>query len=254
VTGVALGRTIIRANFERWSSQMTIVIQPDGTYILKGKVTETGNVVVGGATVEVTSGPSNKVTTDSIGQYELFGVSGTVIVRFRKDGYFDENRSVTISGDQSLNVEITPRTLPAIVAGTYRMAIQAPASCVMLSADLKTRTYTAKIDQDAARLSITLSDASFVAMKNTFSGKVYGNTVTFDMGSGGYYYYFYYGAPPLQELLATGQVLGIFGTMTATATATQSISGTLVGGFMLKSGNRWSTCGASGSQVLLTRQ
>src|SRR5207248_1514706 len=121
VTGVSLGRTVIRATFERWSSSDTIVIEPDGTFILKGKVTEPGGVPVPLATVEVISGPANQVTTDSAGGYEMFGVGGTVIVRVGKTGYFDERRTVTMSADQSLDVEITPRSAPASVAGSYRV-------------------------------------------------------------------------------------------------------------------------------------
>ena len=57
LTGGALGRTVIRVNFERWSTSVTMVIEPDGTFILKGKVTEPGGVFVSGAAVEVISGP-----------------------------------------------------------------------------------------------------------------------------------------------------------------------------------------------------
>jgi Carboxypeptidase regulatory-like domain/Bacterial Ig-like domain (group 2) len=251
VTGVALGSVVIRANFERWSTFMTIVIEPDGTFILSGKVTEAGGVVVGGATVEVISGTPNQTITNSGGSYRLFGIGGTSILRFGKTGYFDERRSVTMSADQSLDVEITPRSAPASVAGTYRVTFTASASCTILAAELKTRTYTARIDQDAARLLVTLSGASFVTMKNSFSGKVFGNTVTFDMGEGGYYYY-YYGAP-VQEVLPGGQILGIFGTMTASATP-QSISGTLAGGFGLQTGRARTSCAANDHQVVFTRQ
>src|SRR5436190_21827038 len=118
-----------------------------------------------------------------------------------------------MSTDQSLNVDITPRFAPANVAGTYQVTFTASASCTILSADQKTRTYTAKIDQDAAGLLITLSGAAFVSKKNTFPGKVSGDTVTFDVSGGGYYYY--YGGGVIEELLSNGQILGIFGTIVA---------------------------------------
>ena len=57
-----------------------------------------------------------------------------------------------MTADQSLDVEITPRSAPAGVAGIYRATFTASASCTSLPADLRTRTYTARIDQDAARL------------------------------------------------------------------------------------------------------
>jgi hypothetical protein len=253
VTGVALGVVTIRVNFERWTSSMNIVIEPDGTFILSGKVTEAGGLAVGGATVEVISGTPNQTITNSGGFYRLFGVGGTSILRFGKTGYFDERRSVTMSADQSLDVEITPRSAPAAVAGTYGLTVTASASCTILPAELKTRTYTARIDQDAARLMVTLSGASFVSMHNTFSGRVFGDAVTFDMGGSGIYYGFYYYGTLLQELLPSGQILGIFGTMTAPATP-QSLSGTFGGGFTLKTGSTRTSCAANDNRLVFTRQ
>ena len=151
-------------------------------------------------------------------------------------------------------MEITPRFAPANVAGTYRVTFTASPSCTSLPAELKTRTYTATIDQDAARLLVTLSGASFVSKQNTFSGKVFGDTVTFDMGGSGYDYGYYYDGTLLQEVLPSGQILGLFGTMTAPATP-QSISGPLVGGFTLNTGNsRHTSCAANDNQVVFTRQ
>src|SRR5262245_1987207 len=108
VRGIDLGRTTIRALFERFSSSQTIVVQPAGTFIVKGRVTEAG-VGVAGATIDAISGPPNQVNTNTGGSYEMFGVSVGSILRFGKAGYFDEKREVTTSGDQSLDVEITPR-------------------------------------------------------------------------------------------------------------------------------------------------
>lgn len=254
VTGVALGSVVIRVNFERWSASMTIVIEPNGTFSLTGKVTEPGGVAVNGAAVEVVSGPPNQVTTNNGGFYQLFGVGGTANVRVSKTDYFDELRTVTMSADRTLDVEITPRAVPTDVAGTYRATFTASASCASPPADLKTRTYTARIDQDGARLLITLSGASFVTMKNTFQGNVFGNTVTFNIGSDGFYDYAYYGAT-IRELLPSGQILGILGTMTATATP-QTISGPVSGRFTvtLKTDGFVTSCSQNDNRVVFTRQ
>ena len=156
-----------------------------------------------------------------------------------------------MSADQSLDVEITPRFAPAVVAGTYRVTFTMSASCKTLPAELRTRTYTARIDQDAASLHVALSDASFVTMRNTFVGKVSGDSVTFDLGLGDFYYIYYGGV--VQERLPSGQVLTIFGPLT-TSVAPQSISGTFAGGFALRTGNSTSSCSAADNQVVFTRQ
>ncbi len=254
VTGVALGRTLVRVNFERFSASMTIIIEPNGTFILTGKITAPVGVAVSGATVEVTGGAPNQATTNSNGFYELFGIVGTVILRVSKTDYFDEMRTVTMSADRSLDVEITPRAAPADVAGTYRATFTASASCASLPAELKTRTYTARLDQEGGRLLVTLNGASFVAMKNTFPGAAFGNVVTFNIGSDGFYDYAYYGAT-VPEVLPSGQILGISGTITATVTP-QSISGPVSGRFTmtLNTGGHVAYCSENDNRLVFTRQ
>ncbi len=267
VTGVALGRTLIRVEYsapsadglrvERRGASLLIVVKPDGTFILSGTVTEPVGVTVGNATVEVIDGPSNRVTTNSSGFYELFGVSGTFTLRASKQGYLDETRALTVSQDQRVDLQIKPLSPPATVTGRYAVTFTASSSCTSLPGDAKLRTYRAEIVQDVARLLVTLHDAEFIhdprqGWRNKFSGKVFGDTVTFDTGAEDYYYY-YYGAP-IQEVLASDQVLGIWGIMTAPATP-QTISGTLAGGFSIKQGGRsTSSCSAKDHQVVFTRK
>jgi Carboxypeptidase regulatory-like domain len=259
LTGLALGRTTIRATYMFRDASLTIIVEPDGTFILRGNVTEPGNVAVEDAAVEVLSGPSSQVTTNYVGFYELFGVSGTFNLRVSKQGYVDETRTLTVTQDQTQDVQIRPRSQPAAVAGIYSVTLTASPSCSKLPAEAQTRTYTADVAQDVARLLITLRDASFVTdqhgLRNTFTGKVFGNTVTFSIGGGGYYYYYSFGGPGrVQELLSGGQTLGIWGTMTAPAIP-QSISGTLTGGLTLNQGTRFiAACSASDNQVVFTRK
>jgi hypothetical protein len=53
--------------------------------------------------------------------------------------------------------------------------------------------------------------------------------------------------------LPNGQIVGIFGTMTAPVTP-QSISATLVGGFTSKTGNQITSCSAVDNQMVFTRR
>ena len=81
IKGLTLGRTVIRAVYNARSASLTMVIQPEGTFIITGNITEPGAYPVGLATVAVLGGPPNSVTANSAGFYELFGVSGTVTLR-----------------------------------------------------------------------------------------------------------------------------------------------------------------------------
>ena len=255
VTGQVLGRATIRATYMSRDASLTIVVKPDGTFVVSGAVTEPGRIVVGGATVATLGGPSIQVTTNSAGFYELFGVPSTFTMRVSKAGYVDDTRTLTVTQDQRVDVQIRPIVGPTPVAGIYRLTLTISPSCAIVPNDQKTRTYTASIGQDEARLAIQLGDANFATnagrVRNMFSGQVFGNTVTFDWGAGGYYV-FYYGAN-VEEILTGGQILGIWGSMTTSASA-QTIAGTLVGGFTFREGNTTRTCSAADNQVVFTRK
>jgi Big-like domain-containing protein len=254
ITGQALGRVTIRAAYESRTSSLPMVIQPAGTYILNGTITEPGPINVQMATVEVVGAP-NQVTANTSGSYELFGVSGTVSVRASKPGYFDETRALTVTQNQKLDLQIRPVSAPISLAGTYRVTLTVSSSCAVVPEEYRTRTYTGAIEQNAARLQMQLHDANFVkdrqgVEQNRIDGGVAGGTVTFEWGIDDYYYY-YYDNPGVQEILSGGQILGIWGRMEAQAART--MSGTLVGGFTFREGNRTRTCSASNNTVVLTR-
>jgi len=255
ITGHALGRTGIRATYQSRDDFLTLVVKPESTFILSGDITEPGPVSIDGATVAVLGGPLNQVTANSVGFYEVFGVSGTVTLRVSKPGYLDETRTLTVTQDQRLDLQIRPISGPTPVAGIYRMTLTISPSCSIVPDDQKTRTYTAAIGQEEARLRIQLGDANFATDRGEeqkhFNGMVAGSTVTFDWGDG--YAAFYYGTTSVQEILPGGQILGIWGTMVAPA-APRTISGTMVGGFTLRTGNTSRGCSAPDNTVVFTRK
>jgi len=255
ITGKALGRTVIRATYSNRSTSLTIVVEPAGTFIVSGFIVEPGSISVPLATVAVLASPTYQVTASSTGFYELFGLSGTVMLRVSKPGYVDENPTFTVTDNKKYDVQIRPITPPAPIAGIYRMTLTISPSCSIVPDDQKTRTYTATIGQDNARLKVQLSDANFVSdrngTKNTFTGQESASTVTFNWGDS--YYVYYYGAT-VQEILSGGQTLGIWGTMVGSAAA-QTISGNLAGGFTYRDANGRSSrgCSASDNKVVLTK-
>jgi len=252
VRGIALGRTIIRALYSSRNASLTMVIEPEGTFIVSGNITEPGGLVVGGATVAVVSGPANSVkATTSGGFYELFGVAGMVTVRVSNPGYVDEMRTITVADNQKLNVEIRPVVAPSSIGGTYVMVLTISPSCSVVPDDFKTRTYTATIGQDNARITVDLFDATFTNNNNRFTGRISGSTVTFDLT---YTYYGYYYGPIVQEAVSPTQVLGIGGKMTASTT--QPLSGNLVGGMTFRDSSTRSSksCSASDNRVVFTRK
>ena len=256
VMGQALGRAQIRATYVSRSASLSMVIKPEGTFVLAGNITEPGPVNIGMATVAVLGGTLNQVTANSLGFYELFGVAGALSLRVSKPGYLDETRTLSVTQDQTFDVQIKPVSAPASVAGTYRVILTISPSCSIVPDDQKTRTYTATIGQDMAKVTVRLGGAKFVVEsgmeKNSFNGTVFGSTVTFDWGQGSFYYYSY-NIYHVQEILPDGQILGIWGKLVAQAA--QTISGNLVGGFNFSGGNgaRNRPCSATDNRVVFTR-
>ena len=198
----------------------------------------------------VVGGPTNSVKATSGGFYELFGVVGMVQVQVSNPGYVDETRTITVGANQKLNVEIRPVVAPASIGGTYVMVLTISPSCSVVPDDFKTRTYTATITQDNARIGVELSDATFTAHQNLFTGKVSGSTVTFYLTDTYYGYY----SPIVQEVVSPTQVLGVGGQMTAPTT--QPLSGNLVGALTFRDNTTRSSksCSASDNRVVFTRK
>ena len=180
-------------------------------------------------------------------------MSGTLTLRVSKPGYLDETRTLTVTQDQRLDVQIRPISGPTPVAGIYRMTLTISPSCSIVPDDQKTRTYTAAIGQDEARLRIQLGDANFALIwweQNSFNGTVFGSTVTFDWGDG--YAAFYYGTKRSGDSAgrSDSRNLGHDGR----PGGAQTISGNLVGGFTFREGNRTRGCSAADNRVVFTRR
>ena len=149
ITGQALGRVTISARYESGSSALRMAIQPAGTFVLSGNITEPGPFNVAEATVAIVGG-SYQVTSTSTGSYEMFGMSGAVTLRVSKQGYDDETRTLTVTEDQTLNLELRPAIAPISIAGDYRVTVTIPPSCGFPH-EHTTRTYNATIEQTGAR-------------------------------------------------------------------------------------------------------
>jgi hypothetical protein len=112
-TSVPTSTTTVRPTSTSTStSSSTTSIAP--TFTLTGQVTNsTTQRNVGGAMVEVISGPNSgkSTTTDPNGRYELNGlVAGTFVVRVTASGFATQTSTVTLTGNQSLQFTIVSNT------------------------------------------------------------------------------------------------------------------------------------------------
>ena len=258
ITATGFGKTSVWANAEGKSAgQREIVVLPDGAYILSGRITEAANLVLAGARVQIVGGPMDgqTTTTGQTGWYSFVPVTGAAQVQASKDGYVTASRAIPRETEQA-HVELAPSVPYASVAGAYRLAFKASASC-QLPDDALSREYTATLSQTAAGVTVTLSDAQFGTRFgrswNSFSGRMYGNTVSFILND--WYYAVYSGG--LAEKLSEGRYLML------TGTAEAAVTGSLITAAFAGSANiiaspdkAWESsvaCSAADHQLVFTR-
>jgi hypothetical protein len=238
MTAIAFGVAGVTASYRGQHDHLDVRVLPSGSFILTGSITEPVDVRIDEARVAVTGGDSAgpRSTIAEGGFYRFIGVSGAITVTASRSGYASQERSVTMSQDRTVNLQLAPNTKPAQISGTYRLTFTASSSC---SGELPTaarkRTYTAAVRQAGAAVDVTLSGADFVmntpgcdaSLANSFSGVVRGNRISFDLQSASYYFYSecYRVAEQLEP-----DVLGILGDAEGT-TSGSNISGNLAGRF-----------------------
>ena len=203
-------------------------------YSLTGVVTEPVAVPVDGASVAVLDGlhKGKSTMTDGAGHYALIGVDGGFTIQITKDGYASAAKGVTVTESLTLDVEITPLAIGNIT-GNWTVTFEPQSGCPSPLLG-NVRTYRAKIVQQGAQLSITLSGATF-ATAPQLTGTIDGLDVSIDLPGGCDDYYCYYGPtspPAVIENLGGNQFLAIWGPITARV-GQSSIAGTLNGAFAL---------------------
>lgn len=232
VRGQDRGEASIQARYQgRFASALMLVL-PEGTFKLSGAVTDTG-IGVDGVTVAVISGTGEGLSaiTDLPGSYRLYGVAGSVRLHAKKAGYENRIEALDVTTHRTADIDMSFAGDRPRLAGTYELTVTAASRCTNLPQPARSRTYIASVEQEGARLSVTLSGADFIVTNgfgDRFQGSVVGDRVVFQAGSDYYYYYNnYLGQSAVIERFAT-TALALNGIVTARETAT-GLAGQLSG-------------------------
>jgi hypothetical protein len=213
-TAVGLGEVSVSASYGSQFAYVSVLILPSGTFKLSGYVYESGGIQLCGDRVEILDGPSAGQSYSGCG-YRFYGVSGDLHVRASKEGYQAETKSISMTGHQTLDFTLAPLIPPTSVAGRYTLTLTASSSCTQLPKDAMTRTYIATVDQDGARVRVTLTGATFLheydSPGNQFSGEIHGNAITFGFGGNDEegQYDFLEQLSPSTRLSVTGTAVGV---------------------------------------------
>ena len=162
-TALMPGETIVIGLYERASGSRQIVVVPDGTFRVAGRVVEEERpgLPIAGAQVE-TDGSAPPVTTDSSGNYRLYGVPGQARIRVSKAGYVTKELGLSISNHHTQNVALALAVPRLDVSGAHQMTFEASPECRdQLPEAVRTRRYAAEITHDGALIGLVLSGSRF---------------------------------------------------------------------------------------------
>lgn len=194
-TGVAAGDAFISANVNSRGSSREVIVTPDGTYRMTGRVVESESAAtpITGAQVEMVGAPEVSATTDFDGRYRLYGVSATPQIRISKNGYVTRVENLTFTDHQTQNFALSWAGPRPDVSGTYMLTITLADRCRSnYPEETFSRTYTAVVVQNGPALTVTLAGATFAVDRNNkgnrFGGRVEPGQVVFILSFYDYYY------------------------------------------------------------------
>ena len=192
------------------------IVLPDGTYRLVGTIrdTESPTFPLTGVQVEVPEA-GLVTTTDSEGQYRLYGVPPTAIVQVSKTGYTAISQPLQLTTHATRDFQLVLAGSRVILNGYYTLTLDMPAGCTGdISADLRRRSYEATVTQAGAVVEVILTEPRFRVNHqnrgNRFTGYADSERVTFTLGGFDSYFYPTYSPfayPAVAERLADGSIL-----------------------------------------------
>jgi hypothetical protein len=239
-TGRSRGEVFVTVRFGGLSATARIIVLPKGTFRLSGTVHEGGFVYLENVTVTVTSGVGEGLTavTNVEGGYALYGVSGSVKIHAKREGYGDVVHQVHVTAHREHSLGLTPNRPLVDLRGTYTLTISTQSACPLAPGPFpdaaRRRSYTANVTQDGGWLSVVLTGADFIVNKgygNNFHGRVAstGEAVFYIIPD-----YFDGDQFPIAERFGDTALL-VRGDVSAKATP-ELISGTLAGEILIAQG------------------
>ena len=274
ITGRRIGemRIFVRLSGPEVSGRKQVVIVPDGTFRVSGRVVEWDALSgpISGARIEVVGNPTMFALTGPDGTYRLYGVPTGTELRVTKNGYAPETRRLEIEQHYTANFELKLVAPRENLAGPFSMTITADPACTQpavpfgpldpVPQEHLQRTYTITITPTGNRLKVFVSGPTVVppshAFDSGFAGTSEPGRMFIQLGS--YASSVFEGSPSgIVEMPTASSYLVVDGMADV---STDTMSGTLNGSFWLLSSDPWktapapiATCFSKTHQIRLTR-
>jgi hypothetical protein len=238
------GEAVLSVSGLTLQANREVLVLPDGTYRLAGRVTEAGTTTpVPAAFVEVRreAGVSPAIVSaysGPDGSYRLYGVPGQGFLRVTHERYAPLTGPLEVTAHGVRDFQMTLGVGVLQLAGQFTLHADADSSCASmprpLPEDLRSRSFPVTVTQQGSGLILTVSSPCTSIFEGCrFGGHATSEGATFLIGTGtdGFY-----GYPDLVEALwggpGNGPGLEISGTATTIGSADR-LSGRLQGAMAL---------------------
>lgn len=235
-TGLTVGESNIDAVSVTRSSRREVIVTPDGTFRVIGRVVESDNTAtpIVGAQVEMVGVPQVSATTDFEGRYRLYGVPANPQIRISKNGYVARVENLTVIDHQTQNFTLSWAGPRPDVSGTYMLTITLADRCRSnYPEETFSRSYTAVVVQNGPALTVTLAGATFAVDRNNkgnrFGGRVEPGQVVFILSFYDSYYGYY---PDLVEQINPTLYYIVSGSATVANASPNRLSGAVNGAIL----------------------
>ena len=232
-SGRVNGEAMVTASFAATSSTKSILVLPEGTFRLRGRVVDDStnlSIVSADVRIRAASGPELRATTTPAGEFVFYGVPTAAELEVTGNGYAPQTQALELHDHATVQIRLKPDTSVPQVAGTYTLNVTA-GTCASgagqpeLRSDLRTRRYGAAITQTPTQVKVTLSNADFFTGLGRTSNSFYaflerGRLNLYLYGPDNYYYEYYlpFSVSDVVERLSDGTFLITSGTGPVTAT------------------------------------
>ena len=216
------GETAILARYSNMNRSREVIVLPEGTFRVTGRVYEPGRTYpIGQAHISVNDGAGGSLTADadSSGFFTLYGVPPSAVFVVSHVGHETQSRHMELSEHSTITLEL-PLAGPRLeFSGTYTVVFDWRACSGRVRLAEPRRVYTAVVTQAGPTLDVRFTDGVFAVNSasrgNMMQGQIDAARITLYAQRGSSYYY--YGPsdyPFLVERLPDDSRLVVSGTAT----------------------------------------
>ena len=173
--GRTVGDSIITGREGRASASREMIVVPDGTYRLNGRVTANEAPFNGLAGAQIRArdgqGAGPSAVSDADGYYRLYGVGAETDLIVTRAGYLETTQHVRIDKHTAVNIALGLAGPRLAVAGTYTATFDWSPCPASFRDDLRRRVYSADIAEARGRVFVRFTSPAF-AMVNGVPGNL----------------------------------------------------------------------------------